>query len=139
MLGKTIRILTLVCIAVSALAYAPAAKAGPKSCDNRTNDTFEKLTECVTLAGVREHQAAFQAIADANGGTRASGYPGYEDSVDYVVQKMTAAGYNVTLDEFPFLFFPPAALQQLTPVNVTYETGVYRHGIWRGHRQCNSR
>ena len=28
--------------------------------------------------------AAFQAIADANGGTRAAGTPGYDASVDYV-------------------------------------------------------
>ena len=112
-------------IIVSALAYAPAAMAGPKACDNRTNDTFEKLTECVTLAGVREHQAAFQAIADANGGIRAAGTPGYDASVEYVVERMTAAGYNVTLDEFPFLFFPPAILEQLTPVPATYETGAF--------------
>ena len=125
MLGKTIRILTLVCIAVSALAYAPAVKAGPIACGKRTNDTFQKLAECVTLAGVREHQAAFQAIANENGGTRAAGTPGYDASVDYVVEKMTAAGYNVTLDEFPFLFFPPAVLQQLTPVNVAHESGVF--------------
>src|SRR5262245_50726369 len=32
----------------------------------------------VTLAGIREHQAAFQAIAGANGGTRSSGTPGYD-------------------------------------------------------------
>ena len=40
------------------------------------------LLECVTLEGVRAHQAAFQAIADANGGTRAAGTDGYDASVD---------------------------------------------------------
>ena len=74
---------------------------------------------------VREHQAAFQAIADANGGTRAAGTPGYDASVDYVVDTLEAAGWNVTLDEFPFVFFPPPTLQQLTPVNAVYETGVF--------------
>ena len=34
------------------------------------------------------------------------GRPGYEESVDYVVERMTAAGYNVTIDEFPFVFVP---------------------------------
>ena len=47
-----------------------------RSCGSRTNNTIDKLLECVTLAGVREHQAALQAIADANGGTRAAGTPG---------------------------------------------------------------
>jgi hypothetical protein len=41
----------------------------------------------VTLDGVREHQAAFQAIADANGDTRVSGRPGYDASVEYVADK----------------------------------------------------
>jgi Zn-dependent M28 family amino/carboxypeptidase len=125
MISKAIRLLTIVAVLALSLTYVPAAKAGPKACDNRTNDTYQKMMECVTLSGVREHQAALQDIADENGGTRAAGTPGYEQSVDYVVAKMTAAGYNVTLDEFPFLFFPPALLQQLTPVNVTHETGVF--------------
>ncbi len=58
--------------------------------------------------GVRAHQAALQAIADENGGTRAAGTPGYTGSVDYVVDTLEAAGWNVTLDEFPFTFIPPA-------------------------------
>ena len=76
--------------------------AGSKSCDKRVNNTNNKLLECVTLDGVREHQAAFQAIADANGGNRASGTSGYEASVDYVVDRMVAAGYDVTVQVFPF-------------------------------------
>ena len=54
-------------------------------CENRTNNTYDKLLGCVTLEGVREHQAALQAIADANGGTRAAATPGYDASVDYVI------------------------------------------------------
>ena len=42
----------------------------------------------MTLEGVREHQAALQAIADANGGTRAAATPGYNASVDYVVKTL---------------------------------------------------
>jgi hypothetical protein len=76
--------------------------AGSESCDKRVNNTNNKLLECVTLDGVREHQAAFQAIADANGGNRASGTSGYEASVDYVVDRMVAAGYDVTVQVFPF-------------------------------------
>ena len=61
------------------------AEAGPAACDNRNNNTVDKLLECVTLAGVREHQLALQKIADANGGNRFSGLPGHDRSVDYVV------------------------------------------------------
>ena len=70
--------------------------AGPASCDARSNNTIEKLLECVTLEGVREHQAALQEIADENDGTRVSGSAGYDESVDYAVDVLEAAGYNVT-------------------------------------------
>ena len=109
----------------AAARESAAVAASPTICAARSNNTFEKLLECVTLDGVRAHQAEFQAIADANGGTRAAGTPGYEASVSYVVEKLTAAGYNVTLNPFPFVFVPPALLQQLTPVNATYETGSF--------------
>jgi Zn-dependent M28 family amino/carboxypeptidase len=110
----------------AALVPTPAGAAPDQTgCDNRTNNTYEKLLECVRLEGVREHQAAFQAIADANGGIRAAGTPGYDESVDYVVDIMEAAGWDVTLHEFPFVFVPPATLQQLSPVNATYDTGAF--------------
>ena len=38
---------------------------------------------------------------------------------------MTAAGYNVTLDPFPFVYVATVDLQQLTPVTATYETGAF--------------
>jgi Zn-dependent M28 family amino/carboxypeptidase len=110
---------------MGALAYAPAAMAQSPACDTRVNNTHAKLLDCVTVEGVREHQAAFQAIADDNGGTRAAGSPGYDASVAYVVDRMTAAGYNVTLDEFSFLYVPIPLLQQLSPVNATYESEVF--------------
>ena len=125
MFHRTIRILTVLAVFITALAYAPAALAGEEACDTRVNNTHAKLLECVTLEGVREHQAAFQAIATANGGIRAAGTPGYDASLAYVVQRLTAAGYNVTLHGFPFVFVPPPLLRQLTPVNATYETGAF--------------
>jgi Zn-dependent M28 family amino/carboxypeptidase len=109
----------------------PAAVAAPaEACDRRTNNTYQKLLECVTLEGVREHQAQFQKIADANDdpfypGTRAAGTEGYAESVEYVAGLLRDAGYRVTLDEFQFEFIFPAILEQLTPINATYETGAF--------------
>ncbi len=102
-----------------------AAAAGPLSCEKRVNNTINKLLECLTIEGVRGHQAAFQAAADDNGGTRAAGTPGYAASVDYVVDTLEAAGYDVELDPFEFTFVPPATLQQLTPITASYETGAF--------------
>ena len=99
-----------------ALLSVQLVSADRALCDSRVNDTQEKLLECVTVAGAREHQAAFQAIADANGGNRAAGTPGYDASVAYVVETLQAAGYEVELNGFNTTFAPPAALQQTAPL-----------------------
>ena len=111
-------------------AGADATPATPPGCATRTNNTYGKLLECVTLDGVRAHQRALQDIADANNdefypGTRAAGTKGYADSVAYVAGKLRAAGYTVTLDDFDFEFQFPALLRQLSPVNATYASGTF--------------
>ncbi len=111
--------------ATTLVPVSAAAAPSQNGCNTRNNNTYDKLLECVRVDGVREHQAALQAIADANGGIRAAGTEGYEQSVDYVVDTMRAAGWKVTVEEFPFIFTPPPVLRQLTPVAATYETGAF--------------
>jgi len=99
-------------------SIAAAAHAGTESCGSRANNTDQKLLECVTIDGVRAHQAAFQAIADANGGTRVSGTPGYDASVDYVAQALSDAGYDVVIQPFDYTTFvtlSPTVLEQVSP------------------------
>ena len=48
--------------------------------------------EHMKLAKLVKHLAALQDTADANGGTRASGTPGYTASVDYVAGKLRDNG-----------------------------------------------
>jgi aminopeptidase Y len=99
-------------------ATAVAAPAAGAACEDRNKDNQKKLQECVTLAGVREHQAALQAIADANNGTRVSGSPGYDESVDYAASVFRDAGYDVTVQPFDFQTFvalSPAVLEQISP------------------------
>src|SRR5687768_9846903 len=93
------RTIVLVCTLALTIGYLPAGigQAAPN------NNNSRKLREAVTLAGVRAHQQAFQDIADANGGTRLSGTPGYDQSVQYVVERAAAAGYVVTTQPFEFL------------------------------------
>ena len=118
-------------LAVVVLLPGQAAAAAPgKACEKRTNNTYEKLLGCVTLDGVREHQEAFQEIADANDdpfypGTRAAGTEGYDESAEYVAGLLEDAGYDVTLDPVDVTFNFPATLRQLTPVQAEYETGVF--------------
>lgn len=130
-LGRPLRrargrsLLIAVLAAAVLLPTGQAAAGNDQACEERTNNTYRKVLECVTVEGVREHQAALQAIADANGGTRAAGLPGYDASVEYVVKTLEAAGWDVTLDEFPFTFVATPTLQQLTPVNAFYPTGAF--------------
>ncbi len=101
--------------------------AGNPACDNRVNNTFQKLLECVTVQGVRGHLAAFQAIANSNNGERASGTSGFDASAAYVANLMRQAGYIVTVQ--PFQFFTsrelgPSTLTQVAPSSVAYVQGV---------------
>lgn len=84
--------------------------------------SLEELLECMTLDGVRAHQAALQLIADTNGGTRATSEPGYEASVSYVVDQLTIAGYDVELSPFDYTYIPPVTLRQFTPISADYES-----------------
>ena len=64
---------------------------------------------------IRDYQCLFDqaSAADANGGTRASGTPGYDASVDYVAEQLTAFGYRVERQPFEFDFFdePPTVAE----------------------------
>ena len=98
-------------------------------CDNRNNNTYEKLLECVRVEGVREHQAAFQAIADANGGNRAAGTPGTPPaSSTWSTRSRRPAGTSRSTSSRS-RSSPPPTLQQLTPVNADL-----RDGGLHGHR-----
>jgi Zn-dependent M28 family amino/carboxypeptidase len=108
----------LVALAVGAGA-APAV-ANPVS----ESKGFRKA---VTVGGIREHQSALQQIANANGGNRATGTTGYDASVTYIAQRATAAGYDVSLDEFTYVeTFTEGStpvLQETAPEPQTFTAG----------------
>ena len=127
-------------ILVAMSVGVPVASAAPPAVERQVreanNDTQKKLLECVTLGGVREHQAAFQEIADENGGTRVAGTAGYEDSVDYVGRADDGRRIHVTTqDPFPFTVHRrPTTLEQLTPIAAESRDRCI-HRVRIGHRQ----
>jgi len=129
--GRRLAALGAAAALTTALVPGQAAAAAPAAaCDNQANNTYQRLLECVTLEGVRDHQEAFQKIADNSDdpvypGTRAAGTVGYAQSVEYVADLLRGAGYEVTLDPVEITFNFPAVLRQLTPVGAEYETGVF--------------
>src|SRR5690606_28978653 len=81
-------------LALVLLSAVPVAAQAP--------DRAAKLREAVTLEGILQHQEALQAIADAAGGNRLAGAPGYETSADYVAAKARAAGLEVSFHDFSY-------------------------------------
>jgi Zn-dependent M28 family amino/carboxypeptidase len=90
---------------LAALLAVGAASAAPGNAPDPTLAGTAELRKAVEPAGILVHERRLQRIVDANGGTRASGTPGYEASADYVAGKLEAAGYEVTRQEFDFPYY----------------------------------
>ncbi len=103
-IGRLILALSLL---VATLAIPNAASAGPSevACTNRNLNQIDKLLDCVDADEVFVHLEALQAIADANGGTRESGTPGYDASADYVASVLEDAGFIVERQVFDFSLY----------------------------------
>ncbi|MCX2971416.1 MULTISPECIES: M28 family peptidase [Streptomyces] len=56
----------------------------------------------IPAADAMAHLEKFQDIADAHGGNRAHGTPGYRASADYVRSTLDAAGFDTTLQSFTY-------------------------------------
>lgn len=90
----------------------------------------KKFRDAVTVNGILGHERALQRIANQNGGTRASGTPGYTASVAYVKGQLEAAGYTVRLQEFTFPFFRDVSeptLAQVSPTATNYATSTFTY------------
>jgi Zn-dependent M28 family amino/carboxypeptidase len=116
-------IITVVATAAALLLPTQAAQAVDEI-------NTKRLRDAVTVNGILGHQRALQRIATANNGTRASGTPGFEASLNYVKGELKKAGYQVTQQEFTFPFFSelaPATLSQVSPTATDYETGTFSY------------
>jgi Zn-dependent M28 family amino/carboxypeptidase len=109
-------LMAAVAVIAAALLMAPIASAIDRV-DTR------QLRQGVTLDGVLDHARAFQNIAIANDDTRAATTSGYDASVAYVTNRLRAAGYEVTHDEFDFPVWTlngPSTLAEISPTARTF-------------------
>ena len=111
-------------LALSVVASAMLAPAASAALDEVNT---KKLRDAVTINGMLAHERALQRIANLNGGTRASGTPGYAASAAYVAERLRQAGYDVEEQEFTFPFFRDLADPTLTINGEEYETGTYTY------------
>jgi Zn-dependent M28 family amino/carboxypeptidase len=117
-----VRLRASMAIALATLVLGLPVEAAPSS----SNNNSAKLREAVTLEGVRRHQAAWQEIAEENGGNRFAGFPGHDASVDYVVNQLEAAGLSPTTQTFTYVAFSedtPTELDRVSPTATTYVNG----------------
>ncbi|WP_404391439.1 M28 family metallopeptidase [Humibacillus xanthopallidus] len=113
--------------AVAASGMLVATGIAPQA--TAANDTSEMMVtkgfrKAVTTAGINEHLQALQTIA--GGSNRVSGTPRYDASVDYVKGRMQAAGYQVTVQPFQFVYnadVAPAVLQRISPNPAAWTDG----------------
>ncbi len=121
---------TAALILTGALIATAPAQAGHQLAAGPDNVDTSKLTKGVTVNGIMKHQRQFQTIANENGGTRASGLSGYDESASYVARMLRRAGYDVKKQKFTFPFFrevEPATLTQLTPQETDFETATFTY------------
>ncbi len=87
-------IAAVMAVALTALAACSSTDSGPAA------DPPHDVAGRVTADGMYTHLRKLQEIADANRGSRAEGTPGYDASVDYVVQVLKDKGFDVQTPEF---------------------------------------
>ncbi|TDC54450.1 M20/M25/M40 family metallo-hydrolase [Actinomadura sp. KC345] len=90
------RIATLGAAAVLMAALLPGAAA------SATAPATGAAAPDIPIANVKAHLSQFQSIANANGGNRAHGRPGYRASLDYVKGRLDAAGFQTTIQSFGY-------------------------------------
>ncbi|MGV0795211.1 M28 family metallopeptidase [Mycolicibacterium sp. XJ1819] len=94
---------------------APPPPAGASAAATEFADTLRKQ---ITGDALMAHLTRFQEIADAHGGNRSLGSPGYDASVDYVANTLRDKGFDVQTPEFevrlPFTDKPSLTVGEAT-------------------------
>jgi Zn-dependent M28 family amino/carboxypeptidase len=95
--------MALAVFAATLIAVPAADAAGKKGSPSDPN--AQRFVNTISVERMTEHQAALQAIADANGGTREVFSPGYRASLRYVRETLEDSGYDVEIDMFNYPFW----------------------------------
>jgi hypothetical protein len=107
-------------VALAALAPATAGQGNSEIAQSLA------LRNKVTVPRMQDHLAAWQEIADDNGGHRFAGLGGHTDSAEYVFEALADAGYQPRFHTFTYnAFFELASseLEQVSPTATTYVNG----------------
>jgi Zn-dependent M28 family amino/carboxypeptidase len=95
--------------------------------------TCDAVPETLAEERLWAHLEAFAQHAADHGGNRATGFPGFDASSDYVAAQLESWGYAVTVQAFDVEVFEPtgpATLQRETPMPQTFVEGTDYDVAW---------
>ena len=92
----------VVALAVSVAALVEAPNALAASGITPKDSKAKQFVGNISVADITQHQIALQQIASLNNDTREVFSTGYQESLDYVVSTLKAAGYNPQVNQFNF-------------------------------------
>ena len=115
---------------LAVLAVLAAAPGCSRSADEAVPAIAfaDGLRQRVATDAMLGHLAKLQQIADANGGNRAVGRPGYDASVAYVTQVLRDKGFDVQTPEFEVRVFS-AEKPVLTVADQRIEANVLKYSL----------
>lgn len=104
-MARTPRTVLALLTASVAFAALSGCGQGPRQSDGsepqaNTTEFATTIQQRVSLDAMIGHLSKLQEIADANGGNRALGTPGYQVSADYVADMLRSKGFDVQMPEF---------------------------------------
>jgi Zn-dependent M28 family amino/carboxypeptidase len=97
---KVVAALAVVLLAVGGCGSEPSRASQPAADPTAAAEFADDLADKVTSDALMAHLVKLQEIADTHGGNRGLGTPGYDASVDYVVQALRDKGFDVDTPEF---------------------------------------
>jgi Zn-dependent M28 family amino/carboxypeptidase len=106
------------------LVQAPSATAAPGITPK--DPKAKRFVSNISVDDITKHQIALQQIASLNDDTREVFSPGYQESLEYVVSTLRAAGYDPQVNEFNYPVWgesQPPVLNQVTPTPKVYVPG----------------
>ncbi|BDX34601.1 hydrolase [Mycobacterium antarcticum] len=113
----------------------PAPSAVPDAASAPAVEFAAALRDRVATDAMLGHLKKLQEIADANGGNRALGTPGYDASVDYIAQTLRDKGFDVQTGDFevriPFASEPVVTVggQRVKAAPLQYTVGTSQGGV----------
>jgi Zn-dependent M28 family amino/carboxypeptidase len=93
-------LLVVVAVTLSAAGCSHRSATSQQQANPAAADFATALRNRVVTDAMMAHLSKLQDIANANNGTRAVGTPGYEASIDYVVNTLRGKGFDVQTPEF---------------------------------------